>query len=99
MSNLLSACGNDCITCQFFEKACKGCFVVKGIPFWAQDHLNGKPCPIFDCSINKKAMTSCGNCGELPCKKFTDLKDPNATEKEHLKAIEKRVNTLRSKRS
>ena len=65
-------------------------------PFWATDHLQGKPCPLYDCSVNEKHMSNCGACVELPCRKFHDLKDPSVSEQEHMEGIEKRVKTLRA---
>jgi len=96
MTSLVSACGIECNTCPFYEKNCSGCHAVKGTPFWAMDHLQGKPCPLYDCSVNEKHMSNCGACAELPCRKFHDLKDPSVSEQEHMEGIEKRVKTLRA---
>jgi len=52
---------------------------------------------MYDCSINKKEFHNCGECGELPCNLFTDMKDPNMSDEEHKESITKRVNVLKGK--
>ena len=91
----ISACGLICEECQFYNNPCKGCYQVKGKTFWAKDHLENGVCPLFDCSVNEKKYNNCGDCNELPCKKFHDLKDPSISEKEHNEMIEKRVKILK----
>ena len=51
----------------------------------------------FDCSINKKGFSSCGDCSELPCQKYNDLRDPSIPEEEHIASIGKRVKILKKK--
>jgi hypothetical protein len=92
---LVSACGLICNECHFFRKECAGCFNVSGSPFWAKDITQNGVCPLYDCSINERGYKNCGDCKELPCTMFTDLKDPNVSEEEHRKALEKRVAILR----
>jgi hypothetical protein len=93
---LISACGLVCNECHFFRKECAGCYNVNGAPFWAKDITQNGVCPLYDCSINEKSYRNCGDCKELPCVMFSDLKDPNVTEEEHKKVIRKRVSMLRS---
>ena len=42
---ILSACGLKCDECEFFNKTCTGCHMVKGSTFWAKgnDALKGMP--------------------------------------------------------
>lgn len=94
---MISACGLICTDCPFFNNPCQGCFKVNGKTFWAIDHLPEKMCPLFDCSINQRGLKDCGECAELPCKKYFDLKDPSISEEEHLAAIKKRTDVLRNK--
>jgi hypothetical protein len=91
-----SACGITCTDCPFFGKECKGCYLVEGKTFWAAGATENGVCPLFDCSVNTRGYKNCGDCPELPCKTFHDLKDPNSTEEEHRKSIEVRVRALRS---
>jgi hypothetical protein len=91
----ISACGLFCNECSFYTIECDGCFQVKGKTFWAADHTAKGVCPIFDCSINEKKFKSCGDCEELPCNIFTQLKDPNISDSEHQMFIQKRVAALR----
>jgi hypothetical protein len=39
-----------------------------------------KTCPLFNCSVNKKGFKSCGDCEELLCKLFREMKDPNSSD-------------------
>lgn len=82
--------GLDCQECRFYQTSCNGCRAVEGRPFWTDTG-----CELFIC-CSEKAYYSCGDCPELPCKQFTDLKDPNISDEEHLKELDKRVKRLRS---
>lgn len=95
MGSLISACGLECDTCEFFGKNCEGCHAVKGRPFWTVEHMGGNPCPLYACAVETKGLPSCGPCADLPCKTFREMKDPNSTDEEHLKGIQKRVARLR----
>ena len=92
---LISACGLICNDCQFYNNPCNGCYEVKGKTFWAKEAIPGGICPLFDCSINNRNYKSCGDCDELPCAKFKDLKDPNISDEEHQKMIKKRTKVLK----
>lgn len=93
---LLSACGLKCDECEFFNKTCKGCYNVQGSTFWAIEMMPEKVCPLYDCSVNKKGLKSCGGCNRLPCELFLRMKDPNSTEEEHQESILKRVALLKA---
>ena len=93
---MVSACGLTCTGCQFYKNPCNGCYEVKGKTFWAEELMPNKICILYNCSINEKEYKKCGNCKELPCKKFKELKDPNITEEEHIKSIKERVDLLKS---
>jgi hypothetical protein len=69
---------------------------VKGSTFWAKDMIPNKVCPLFDCSVNRKKFKDCGECPELPCKIFREMKDPKSSEEEHQKSLLKRVEALRA---
>jgi hypothetical protein len=93
---ILSVCGLVCDECEFFNKTCTGCINVKGSTFWAKEMMPGKVCPMYDCPVNKKGYKNCGDCIELPCKLFLDMKDPKSTDEEHRKSIGIRVSRLRA---
>jgi hypothetical protein len=94
---MLSVCGLKCDECEFFlEKRCPGCTAVKGSTFWAKEMMPGKVCPLYDCSVNGKNYSDCGDCSELPCKLFREMKDPNISDEEHQKSLLIRIAALRS---
>jgi len=90
----ISSCGIDCGACEHMNVSCTGCKVLSGKPFWTK--LDGMPpvCPLFGCA-DKKGYKSCGECAELPCKLFLEMKDPHATEEQHQEGIRTRVKNLR----
>ncbi|NLM97380.1 MAG: GNAT family N-acetyltransferase [Halanaerobiaceae bacterium] len=47
-------------------------------------------------NLSLEGLKSCGDCGELPCKMFVALKDPNISQKEHLEEFKNRVNRLKN---
>lgn len=93
---LLSACGLICDDCEFYKQTCDGCHNVKGSTFWAKEMMPAKVCPMYDCSVNKKGFRDCGDCGELPCQLFLNMKDPAITDEEHQKSIGIRVGRLKN---
>jgi hypothetical protein len=93
---LLSACGLKCDECEFFGKECNGCHAIKGQTFWAKEMMPNKTCPLFDCAVNVKGFKDCGDCPELPCKTFREMKDPNSTEEEHQLSLVQRVSRLQA---
>jgi hypothetical protein len=64
--------------------------------FWAADSPD-KTCPLFRCVIKTRGFSSCADCVELPCQQFLDLKDPNISPEDHLKALDERVKRLKTK--
>ncbi len=91
----ISACGLICNDCHFFGKECKGCYSMTGKPFWTAEAIEKGICPLYDCSINQKGFNSCGDCSDLPCRIFMDLKDPAISDSEHRESIKQRVTNLR----
>jgi len=92
----LSVCGLKCNECEFFNKTCSGCVAVKGSTFWAIEMMPSKVCPLFDCAVNKKGFKDCGDCAELPCKMFREMKDPKTSDEEHQRMLLERVKLLRN---
>jgi hypothetical protein len=93
---ILSACGLICSDCEFLGNQCTGCHAVKGQTFWATEHLPAKVCPLYDCSVNKRSYKDCGDCLEVPCQVFREMKDPNSTDEEHQKSLIDRVARLKN---
>lgn len=92
---VLSACGLICDECEFYGQECSGCIAVKGQTFWAKEMMPDKTCPLFNCSVNEKGYKSCGDCVELPCKMFREMKDPNSSDAEHQISLKQRVERLK----
>lgn len=91
---ILSACGILCNECNFFGKECQGCIQQLGKPFWTVEYKI-PACPLYDCSVNERKYKNCGDCAELPCKTYREMKDPNSTEEEHQQSIIDRVKRLK----
>ena len=96
---LVAPCGAVCDECPYLHNGCEGCRSVDGKVFWAADHTEIGICPMYDCSINKNKFHNCGECGELPCNLFTDMKDPGMSDEEHKESIIKRVNVLKAEQN
>ena len=92
----LSACGLVCSDCEFFGNQRAGCHQVKGQTFWALEHMPSKVCPLYGCAVNNKGFKDCGDCAEVPCKTFREMKDPNSTEEEHQQSLIDRVARLKA---
>ncbi len=93
---LLSTCGLICDECEYFNTICTGCKNVKGSTFWAVDMMPSKVCPLYDCAVNQRGFGSCGDCKELPCKMFLEMKDPDSAEEQHKASIISRVERLKN---
>lgn len=89
----LSVCGLVCDECPYYSKPCKGCREVKGAPFWVEE-IESDNCELYHCS-SERGFRSCGDCAELPCRSFRQLKDPGISDEEHLMELERRVQRLR----
>ncbi|MCE5348181.1 MAG: DUF3795 domain-containing protein [Bacteroidales bacterium] len=94
---ILSTCGLKCDECEHFGVTCTGCINLKGSTFWAKEMMPDKVCPLYNCSVNTKKLKDCGDCSDLPCKMFMEMKDPNSTDEEHQKSLKMRVALLRGK--
>ncbi|MEI6123868.1 MAG: DUF3795 domain-containing protein [Bacteroidota bacterium] len=96
-NKLISACGLVCTECEFFlNQQCHGCYAVKGATFWAKEMMPTQVCPLFDCSVNSRGYRSCGNCEELPCATFLQMKDPSISDEEHTKQLAVRQQRLKN---
>lgn len=94
MEKIISICGLFCNECPFYEKECTGCKKAKGKIFWTADHTENGVCPLYDCSVNTRKHSHCGNCNELPCETFKTMKDPSCSDEEHVAMLKTRVERL-----
>lgn len=92
---ITSVCGLICNDCTVFPKECHGCLAVEGMPYWTKDVTSNGVCPLYDCAVNQKRYHHCGDCPDLPCQMFVDLKDPAISDAEHRELLKKRVANLR----
>ena len=95
-TDVISLCGLDCAECEHYQNTCDACYAVNCITFWAQEIMPNKVCPLFQCAFNERGYESCGDCAELPCSLFLQMKDPSSTDEEHQKMLEIRVQRLKS---
>jgi len=94
----MTVCGLVCGECHLSGSVCQGCTATKGKPFWAVKH-GLTTCPIYDCAVDQKGYTSCGECQDLPCETFTNLKDPNMTDESFQQTLKVRIARLREAQS
>jgi len=100
MTNI-SVCGIDCavacIECNKHEELknnpCKGCNAMEGKLFWTK-FLGLDTCPIYVC-VKEKQLKHCGECAELPCKIYFEMKDPSISDERHQQGIKDRVAVLK----
>jgi hypothetical protein len=99
----ISVCGIDCaIACtecnsmhdELKQKPCRGCNAEKGQIFWVK-FMGLDTCPIYACATNKP-VKHCGECAELPCKIYFEMKDPSISEEQHQQGIRDRVEVLKN---
>ncbi|MBC8570802.1 DUF3795 domain-containing protein [Zongyangia hominis] len=95
MEKIVSVCGCICSDCVDFGKECPGCEKLKGRVSWAP-YLGLEVCPLYDCCVNRRGLTSCGDCPKLPCSLFYDTRDPSTTKEQHEADIRERVDVLRN---
>lgn len=88
----ISCCGTECGKCSFYGNMCEGCNESKGKVFHAPE---GRACAIYACSVNKKKLRHCGQCGEVPCEVWRGTKDPGFSDEEFEKNIRHRVENLK----
>lgn len=90
---MIARCGLDCSECYAYPHDCTGCKEVDGKPFWTKE-VGVEQCQLYGCSA-EKSFQHCGDCKELPCKTWYEMKDPSWSDEEHLQGIKDRVKRLR----
>ena len=91
---MMCVCGANCDECTRYGNECAGCEAIKGEVFWAK-YIGSKVCPVFECAKNRD-FKNCGDCSEIPCELWFNLKDPNISEEEHRDSINSRVAVLKT---
>jgi len=102
MNKDISVCGIDCgvfcVECNKHEELqnnpCKGCNAIEGKPFWIKA-FNFDVCPIYACAKDKK-FNHCGECEQLPCNIYLELRDPSMSDEQHQQSINERVKVLKN---
>ena len=92
---LLGACGCNCSECGAYEVSCAGCYAIEGKPSWIGE-VGREVCDYYDCSVNSKKLSHCGECKMIPCEKFFANKIPGMTEEEYNDLIDTRVVKLKN---
>lgn len=96
MDRCPEVCGGKCSECNHYYGECKGCSILKGKVFWAAFVDDNGICPIYDCAVNSRGLTNCGECNELPCELYFKLKDPQLTDEKNKEEVCKKVKLLKS---
>ncbi len=89
----LAPCGVDCDNCHEFGRNCNGCRDIQGKVYWL-GAIGQEVCPLYHCPVVEKGLDGCGHCGEMPCQKFYDLRDPALSDEQHQAEIAQRVKRL-----
>jgi hypothetical protein len=90
---LQTICGLFCGSCTYLGNGCEGCDNVKGKPFWT-DLIGVGTCPIYDCCVNIRHLGHCGQCSELLCDRYSQVKDPVIPDQQIEKINLERKNNL-----
>ncbi|MCA1916429.1 DUF3795 domain-containing protein [Methanospirillum hungatei] len=94
-----TVCGMYCDECDHFERDCPGCDESDGSVFWTE-FADTDVCPVHECCANEKQFAHCGLCDEMPCEKYYRFRDPDVSEEEAAKMLEKqKENLMRRKRA
>lgn len=89
---MMSCCGTDCGQCSYHGEVCAGCNECEGKVFF----MEGKPCPIYDCTVTSKKYANCGQCSEAPCDIWRNTRDPQYSDEEFEKSINDRLANLKN---
>jgi hypothetical protein len=91
---MLCVCGASCDGCKELGKECPSdCNSIKGRVYWAK-YLNKEVCPVYQC-VDDHGYKNCGDCAQIPCRTWTELKDPSMSAEDHQKSIQTRVTILK----
>ena len=57
--------------------------------------LEGKACPIYQCSVSKNKYATCAACDNLPCQIWQDTRDPSLSQEQFDATVHDRVTNLK----
>lgn len=95
MEKVISCCGVVCSECEYYPDNCTGCPTIKGKAFWLE-YTGGTVCDIYDCCVNQKKFSHCGQCASLPCGLYLNANDPTKSEAENEAILKSQLCQLRS---
>lgn len=87
----LSCCGTECTKCSFYKNQCQGCNESNGKVF----HTPARPCPIYQCSVQKHKYATCAACKNMPCEIWLATRDPQLSQEAFDETIRERSSNLR----
>lgn len=93
----MTLCGTYCEECDHFQNQCQGCESIQGKVYWAP-YVGKEICPIYDCCINQRKLSHCGQCLDLPCHIYYDTQDPSLSKEEHDLGVIQRTNELKKRK-
>lgn len=88
----MNRCGCSCEECASWPDECPGCDATRGRVYWTR-YIGAVVCPVYAC-CGEKAHNDCGECSEIPCETWFELKDPALSDEEHERSIGTRVQNL-----
>lgn len=91
--NPISCCGTNCPECYCYGNLCRGCNECNGKVFHTPAR---KACRIYDCVINSKNLSNCGDCKDVPCDIWEKTRDPKFTDEEFKQNIFERLTNLKN---
>jgi hypothetical protein len=94
MKREIGVCGCICSDCRIFGTECQGCLAMQGKVCWLPE-VNMEICDFYECCVEQKQLTHCGECDEIPCQRFWQNKNPKWTAEQHRKIVESRVEILK----
>jgi hypothetical protein len=94
--SMKTVCGLDCGDCAYVKDGCRGCNAEKGAPFWC-GFASVSVCPVYACCVNERRLKHCGLCDEIPCDRFTAIKDPNMTAEQEQECLQAREAELKKR--
>jgi len=94
MEKNIGVCGCICSECEVYGVKCKGCHDIEGKACWLHE-VGLDICDFYECSVINKELMHCGECTDIPCKKFLENKNPKLSEEEHRKIVKTRVVLLK----
>jgi hypothetical protein len=91
-----TVCGYSCSGCDHYGNECSGCEKSGGKPFWIS-YVGIDQCQIYTCCHTERHLPHCGKCPDLMCERFTRFRDPEMSDEEAKKCLDRMEKELRSR--